>query len=61
LPAGAHQVEFIYDPLSFKIGFLISLLTAIFLVAIPSARAIRRRRILAHSTRAVSHQPNSVA
>jgi hypothetical protein len=57
LPAGAHQVEFIYDPLSFKIGFLISLLTAIFLVAIPSVRTIRRRRILEHPAQGVSHQP----
>jgi hypothetical protein len=60
LPAGAHQIEFIYDPFSFKIGALISVLTAIFLLVVPSVRAIRRRRILEHPTQAVSHQPNPI-
>jgi hypothetical protein len=57
LPAGAHQVEFVYDPLSFKIGLIVSLLTGVFLIAVPLASAIRRRRLLRQSARIVSHQP----
>jgi uncharacterized membrane protein YfhO len=57
LPAGAHQVEFVYDPLSFKIGLIVSLLTGVFLIAVPLASAIRRRRLLRQSARIVAHQP----
>lgn len=46
LPAGAHTVEFVYDPVSFKIGLAISLCTIALLVAVPSVRAIRRRKQL---------------
>ena len=41
LPSGAHKVEFIYDPLSFKAGLAISLLTVSFLIAITIAGAAR--------------------
>lgn len=34
VPAGEHNIQFIYDPLSFKIGLLVSLTTAFFLVAL---------------------------
>lgn len=57
LPSGAHQVEFVYDPLSFKIGLIVSLLTVVFLIAVPLASAIRRKRLLRQSARIVSHQP----
>ena len=53
LPSGAHQVEFVYDPLSFKIGLIVSLLTVVFLIAVPLASAIRRKRLLRQSARIV--------
>jgi len=34
VPAGEHKVKFVYDPLSFKIGSLISLLTLAGLIGI---------------------------
>jgi hypothetical protein len=34
LASGNHEVEFIYDPISFKIGLLVSLLTATSLIAV---------------------------
>jgi hypothetical protein len=46
LPAGNHEVEFIYDPISFKIGLLISLLTAIVLIVVPCVAWNARRVIL---------------
>jgi hypothetical protein len=57
LPAGAHQVEFVYDPLSFKIGLIVSLLTVVLLIAVPLASAIRRRKLLRQSARIASPQP----
>jgi hypothetical protein len=32
MPAGAHEIEFIYDPLSFKIGWFISLATLLIIL-----------------------------
>jgi hypothetical protein len=57
LPAGAHKIEFVYDPLSFRVGLAISLLTVMFLVAVPSLRAIRRGRLVEHAPSALSQQP----
>jgi uncharacterized membrane protein YfhO len=44
LPAGQHRVEFIYDPLSFKLGAAISLVALLGLVAGAAAVAGRRRK-----------------
>jgi hypothetical protein len=44
LPAGQHRVEFIYDPLSFKLGAAISLAALLALVAGIAAVAGRRRK-----------------
>ncbi len=44
LPAGQHRVEFIYDPLSFKLGAAISLVALLALVAGTAAVAGRRRK-----------------
>jgi hypothetical protein len=33
LEAGEYEIKFIYDPISFKIGFLVSLLTLVWIVA----------------------------
>ena len=46
LPAGRHRVEFIYDPLSFKIGAVISLAALLGVVAAlarPAAAALKAR------------------
>ena len=34
LPAGAHDVRFVFDPLSFKIGALLSLLSAVIIIGL---------------------------
>jgi uncharacterized membrane protein YfhO len=34
VPAGSHNIEFIYDPKSFTIGKRVSVITVLFLVAI---------------------------
>jgi hypothetical protein len=44
VPAGTHQVEFVYKPLSFQIGVPTSLLTITALVLIPLAVRIKRTR-----------------
>lgn len=49
LPAGNHNVEFVYDPISFKIGLLISLLTAALLIAVPCVASSFRRVALRRS------------
>ena len=49
LRAGNHEVEFVYDPISFKIGLLISLLTATLLIAVPCVAWIFRRLALRRS------------
>lgn len=46
VPAGNHNVEFVYDPLSFKIGLVISSLTAALLLAIPLVGWMIRRTAL---------------
>jgi hypothetical protein len=43
LPAGKHSVKFVYDPLSLRIGLMISTITAILLMAVPLAGSIIRR------------------
>ena len=35
VPAGSHQVEFVYQPLSFRVGVAISLLTAVTAMLVP--------------------------
>jgi hypothetical protein len=59
LPAGNHSVEFVYDPLSFKIGSLISLLTAALLIAVPVVGWLRRRAALRQSRSGRSQAPLS--
>ena len=46
LPAGNHSVEFVYDPVSFKIGLIISSLTAMLLIGVSLIRWIRCRPAL---------------
>jgi hypothetical protein len=53
LPAGNHRVEFVYDPISFKIGLMISSLTVAFLIAVPLVGMIRRKRRFRKSAREV--------
>jgi ABC-type proline/glycine betaine transport system permease subunit len=56
LPAGNHRVEFVYDPISFKIGLMISSFTVVFLIAVPLAGMIRRKRRFRQSVREVLNQ-----
>jgi uncharacterized membrane protein YfhO len=56
LPADNHRVEFVYDPVSFKLGLMISSLTAAFLVAVPLVGMIRRKRRFRQSVREVLNQ-----
>ena len=44
VPAGAHQVEFEYNPLSFKLGLAVSLLTAAGLLFISIALGLKHIR-----------------
>jgi hypothetical protein len=57
LAAGNHRVEFVYDPLSFKIGWIISLLTAAALISISLASLVRGRLHCRQSTDTVSTEP----
>jgi hypothetical protein len=43
LPKGKQRIEFQYDPLSFKIGLVISMITLIFIVGVSIRIALRRR------------------
>jgi uncharacterized membrane protein YfhO len=43
LPAGAHLIEFRYRPASFRIGALVSILTALGLLLAGTALILRRR------------------
>jgi hypothetical protein len=61
LPAGEQMVEFIYEPDSFKLGLIISLLTVGLLVIVPLARVFRGQVRFANSKREVSKQPVNVA
>jgi Bacterial membrane protein YfhO len=54
LPAGNHRVEFVYDPLSFKFGLVISSLTAALVFAVPLVGWILRRAALRRSGTALS-------
>jgi hypothetical protein len=59
VPAGNHRIEFVYDPRSFKIGLVISSLTATFLVAVPLVGWILRRTALRRSKAALT--PSSLS
>jgi hypothetical protein len=61
LPAGEQMVEFIYEPDSFKLGLIISLLTVGLLVIVPLAGVFRGQVRFANSKREVSKQPVNVA
>lgn len=43
LPPGVHEVEFLYDPLSFKVGLAMSLATAMGLILMIIISVLRRR------------------
>ncbi len=43
-PAGAHQIEFVYKPLGFRVGAATSLLTVVALVLAPIVSRIRRTK-----------------
>jgi len=57
LSAGLHRVEFSYEPESFKIGLIISLLTAGLLLLVPFIGWVGRRVHVANATTANSKQP----
>ncbi len=57
LPAGNHQVEFSYEPESFKIGLIISLFTAGLLLAVPLIGWTRRRARIASVTADIAERP----
>jgi len=59
LPAGNHRVEFVYDPISFKLGLVISSLTAALFITIPLVGWLRRRAALTQSRSAFSPSPVS--
>lgn len=44
VPAGAHQIEFVYEPLSFRVGAATSLLTTAALMLVPLISRSRRVR-----------------
>lgn len=44
LPGGKHQVEFRYEPTSFKIGAIISLATLLFIILISISVCVRQRK-----------------
>ena len=59
LPAGNHRVEFVYDPISFKLGLVISSLTAALFITIPLVGWLRRRAAFTQSRSAFSPSPVS--
>jgi uncharacterized membrane protein YfhO len=44
LPPGRHRVEFRYEPLSWRVGWIVSLVALIALAAGVAAAMLRRRR-----------------
>jgi len=44
VPTGTHQVEFVYEPLSYRVGAVTSLLTIMALMLVPLISRIRRAR-----------------
>ena len=54
LPAGNHRVEFVYDPMSFKLGLVISSLTAALLIAVPFLVGFAGGPLLDRSRRALA-------
>jgi hypothetical protein len=61
LSPGTHRVEFRYEPLSFRIGLAISLISLLTLTAISLGLVYVRRKRRVHELHAVSsHQPLAV-
>ncbi len=61
LAPGSHRVEFRYDPLSFRIGMAISLVSLLVLTAISLALVYVRHQRHAQDVQAIlSHQPKAV-
>ena len=50
LPAGTHEVTFTYEPLSFRVGWIVSLV-ALFALIVVALLALRRRRGGGHTAR----------
>ncbi|HEX6653107.1 MAG TPA: YfhO family protein [Thermoleophilaceae bacterium] len=44
VPAGRHRVEFAYEPLSWRIGWIVSLIAVLALIAVTAVALTRRRR-----------------
>lgn len=44
VPAGHHRVEFAYEPLSWRIGWIVSLVALLGLIAVTAVALTRRRR-----------------
>lgn len=61
LPAGEHQVEFVYDPLPVRVGYGVSLLTAGLLGTVSLFRIFRRKRRLAGEANPISYEPAGVS
>jgi uncharacterized membrane protein YfhO len=57
LPAGNHRVEFIYQPMSFKLGLTISLFTAGLLFVMPLVIWFRRKTCGVDSKTSTCDQP----
>jgi hypothetical protein len=51
VPAGADRIVFTYDPTSFRIGWMVSLVATVVLVAVVIVGASRRRRSVARHGR----------
>src|SRR5581483_8487197 len=57
LGAGVHRVEFVYDPLSFRIGWIISALTAGLLISFWLASVVWRKKGCRQTARSLSASP----
>jgi hypothetical protein len=56
LPAGRHRIEFSYEPLSWRIGWIVSLVALVGLVAVVALGARQRRRGLRSGAVGVTRQ-----
>jgi uncharacterized membrane protein YfhO len=43
VPAGRHRVEFAYEPVSWRIGWIVSLIAVLALIAVTAVALMRRR------------------